>query len=336
MSTESQVRRFDDYISAITGGLGAPPFDFADKPRCIGYHVAYMLNRTQSMFEWKGLPESIPQRSLELLLQVNGYCAVTEVNGKLYALRGGRGGEPDPYYMPTIYVVANPALNYTAQLKIGEECVVIPNDSLYLGLMPAFRHYATQITEAELSLDIADINTRQALVFSAPDDATRESALKVLGDLRVGKQGVIADNAFLEGIKVQPGSAAAAAGSIRELIEKLQYHWAQFFLFVGLEANYNMKREAINAAETSLNQDALAPLVDDMRKRRQEAAVAINKMYGTNITVDLASAWKTNEEQMEAEIEAIAPEGKADDSEPVRDGTEVSESKDDTEDKKGE
>lgn len=247
MSTESQVRRYDDYIESITGGGSCKPYDWADIERCIAQHIWYMLNRTQSMFEWQGLPESIPQRSLELYLQVNGYVGIAKHNGELYALRGGRGGEPDPYYMPTIYTVANPALNWSDNLDIGKNCVVIPNDALYIGLMPMMRKYATAISEVELSIDVANVNSRLALVMSAQDDRTRESALKMLGDLRVGKPGVVADSAFLEGIKTQPGATAAASGAIRELIELLQYQRANWYHELGLDANYNMKREALNS-----------------------------------------------------------------------------------------
>ena len=41
-----------------------------------------------------------------------------------------------------------------------------------------------------------------------------------------------------------------------------------------------------------MNEDALLPLVDDMLKCRKDGLEKINKMYGTNITVDLSSSWK--------------------------------------------
>ena len=103
-----------------------------DEQKSIGIYIAYMFNRTQQMFKWSNLPDTIPQRHLELFLQKHGNVCITKVNDKLYAFTGGMGGEPDPYYMPTLYTVANPALNFNKSLKIGEDCVVIPNDSFTL------------------------------------------------------------------------------------------------------------------------------------------------------------------------------------------------------------
>ena len=69
-STEKQVKKFNNYMCGLLGY--APEYNFTDKQQCIRQHISYMLNRTQSMFEWKNLPETIPERSLELYLQTNG------------------------------------------------------------------------------------------------------------------------------------------------------------------------------------------------------------------------------------------------------------------------
>ena len=55
-----------------------------------------------------------------------------------------------------------------------------------------------------------------------------------------------------------------------------------------------MKREALNSAETTMNDDVLAPKIDDMLRERREGIERINKHYGLNITVDLSSSWKKN------------------------------------------
>ena len=35
--------------------------------------VQYMFDRTNEMIKWKGLPDTIPQRVIELQIQNNGY-----------------------------------------------------------------------------------------------------------------------------------------------------------------------------------------------------------------------------------------------------------------------
>ena len=285
----------------------APDFDFKDKKRCVWYHISQMLIRTQSMFKYKGLPESIPERNLEIMLQTRGHVAWYHTNGDLYVFIGGLGGEPDPYYMPTVYTIANPALNISKNLKIGEDCVVMPSDSLYQGLMPILSHYATGITENELSMRTAIINTRIVDLISAQDERTAESARQFLRDVEDGKLGVIAETALLEGLKAQPYGTKGSTQVLTDLIEMEQYWKASLFNELGLNANYNMKRESLNSAESQLNNDALLPLVDDMLKCRRESLEKVNDMFGTDIEVDFSSSWKYNIEEAEAELKTLAP-----------------------------
>ena len=301
MSVESQVSRFNRYVESITSGIW--DYDPADIGKNCSLIVSLMLCRLQSMFEWTGLPDSIPQRSLELMLQVGGDCAVVDYEGALYALAGGAGGPPDPYYMPTIYVIANPALKLSKTYHIGKDCIRLGNDSLFAGLVPLLRKHGMEIAEAELSLYLADINSRQAQIISAPDDRTRQAAEKYLADLRKGVQGVVGENAFFDGIRVQAGAGPAATAAIRELVELLQYYKAGMLNDVGLNANFNMKREALNSAESALNDDALFPLVDDMLRMRKKGAEKVNTMFGTDISVELASSWRDNVRQVNDELD---------------------------------
>lgn len=303
-STESQVRHFNRYICGLLGG--SVLYDFADKEKCVGQNIAYMLNRTQSMFKWSGLPDSIPERSLELFLQVNGNVAFYRYNEELYVFTGGLGGEPDPYYMPTIFTIANPALKLSVSARINEDCIVMPNDSLYMGLIPLFSRYATGMVENELSMRLAIINSRIVDLISAPDDRTKASAEKFLEDLERGKSGVIAENAFLDGIRAQPYGSTANANALTNLIEMEQYLKASWFNELGLNANYNMKRESLNTSESQMNNDALLPLVDDMLKCRRLAAEKVNAMFGTSISVSLSSSWEDNAEEIQLEHDALS------------------------------
>lgn len=227
---------------------------------------------------------------MELFLQVNGNVCFTEYNGEYYIFTGGLGGEPDVYYRPTLYTIANPALNISKSLVIDEECIIIPNDTLYIGLLPLFSRYSTLLSTTELSLEMAIINARMVALISSDNDRTTESAKLYLKDIRDGKMGVIDSNPFFEGIKTQP-IASISAKTLTDLIETEQYIKASWYNEIGLNSNYNMKRETLNAEETQLNNDALLPLIDDMYNTRKTAIEKINKMYGLNISIEYNSAW---------------------------------------------
>lgn len=311
--------RYYRYVRGIVPGV--PPYDYKDKGVDLNYLVSYMLARTQQMFRWSGLPDTIPARSLELYLQYAGDCCIARVNGDLYALTGGMGGEPDPYYMPTLYTVANPALGFSASLRIHEDCEVISNDSLYLGLLPMLRRYCTLMVEADASMRIALINSRMLNLITAGDDRTKASAEEFLRRLEGGDLSVIGEGRILEGISSGLKSLpVAGVGSERlsDLIEATQYLKASLWNELGLDANYNMKRESINSGESQMNRDALLPLVDDMLSCRRRGAEAVNRMFGTEISVELASSWEDNQEELDAEQDALETESGEDPAEEQR------------------
>ena len=184
----------------------------------------------------------------------------------------------------------------------------MPNDSLYMGLLPMCSRYASMMTETELSMLLALVNTRATALISASDDRTMLSAQKYLKDLRDGKQGIVGESPVLEGVKVQPYAVSGGSNYLTNLIEYMQYTKASWFNELGLNANYNMKRESINSDESQLNDDALLPLVDDMLNCRRLAAEKVNAMFGTSISVDFASSWQDNQQEIDAEQAAITDE----------------------------
>lgn len=277
-------------------------FDFTDKKKNINTHMMYMFMRTGSMFKWSGLPDTIPEKYLEQYLQINGFAGITEVNGKLYAFDGGLGGIQNEYYNPTVLTVANPYLNFNKDLEIGKDCVVIRNDLFYLGLVPLFNKYASQLAENELSMYMASILTRNQTMISASDDATKESATKYIDDIVKGRLGVVASNAFLDEDLKTHSVTSANTNVLGDLIELEQYLKASWYNEIGLNANYNMKREALNSAESTVNDDILFPMIDIMLRYRKEGAEAVNTMYGTDIQVELASSWQDNKKEEEITI----------------------------------
>lgn len=295
MSRKNDSTPYSYYLDRFAVNL----FNFRDKELALRHYVVYMLNRTQKIFEYDGLPDTIPKRMLEFLLQVNGFACICKVKGDLYAMRGGLGGEPDAYYQPTICVVANPALKFDETLKIHEDCVIMRNDSFRYGLLPMFRRYATAMVENDISFRMASINTRIQALLTAPDDATRAAAEKYLDDVESGKLGAIQVNEFLNGMQALPMTNSQR--TFTDLIEYQQYIKASWFNEIGLNANYNMKREKLSTTESQMNSDALLPLVDDMLENRQTAIDEINAMFGTNITVRFASSWEKLLEEFQQE-----------------------------------
>lgn len=267
--------------------------------------INYMLCRFQKMFRYENLPPKIPREYLENYLLVNGSCVIGRDlmhpdDENLYAFVGGRGGEPDVYYRPTVYVVANPALKASMQYYISDcdpkhepNAVLIRNDTMWQGLYPLMARYAALISENLLTIRVADVMLRVLALITAPDDSSRLAADQFLKDITDGKLASIAENRFLDGIRMQ--NPPSNNGSyLTQFIELHQYLIGSLYNEVGLNANYNMKREALSESETGLNDDSLMPLCEDMLRCRREDMQKVNSMFGTSIQVDFDSSWLKN------------------------------------------
>lgn len=284
-----------------------PAFDFefcTNKQKVFEHYCRYMFTRTQSMFVYEGLPDTIPVQWLESYLQRNGSCCIAKVDGKLYALLGNAGGEYDEYYQPTIYTVANPWLKLSKTFKIGEDCVYCRNDYDALGLNPLICRYSGLMTENLLTVRLADINMRMMNLLSAPDDNTLQSTKQYLKDLEEGKLGVVGETPFFEGLKLQSKNIGSGDYMI-QFIELQQYLKGSLYNELGINANFNMKREALSGQELAMNDDALMPLIDDMLKQRRTMCDQLKEMFGIDVSVDYGSTWHSNviEKQLVSEEE---------------------------------
>jgi hypothetical protein len=278
-------------------------WDYTNKEKASDLYINTFLNKCLSMFEYRNIPEGLNVRSMELYMFITGHVTIIKHDNNIYAVNGSLGGVPDEYYMPSISIVSNPYLKIFNDYKINSDCVVIPNDKMYYGLLPIFQKYASALTENEISLNIASVNSRIISLISAPDDRTYKSAEKYLQDIADGKNGIIAENSFLDGIKSQPYGSMSQSNTVTNLIEYEQYLKASLYHEIGLNANYNMKRESLNSGETELNNDILMPLIDNMLSCRKNGIEKVNNMFGANMSVSLSSTWLKRRENIEHEID---------------------------------
>lgn len=287
-----------------------------DKDKLLKSYIRYYLSRLESMFEYEGLPETVPAKWLERLLMITGSCAwvKTEEDG-LFVNRAAPGANLDIYYIPQDILIVNPYAKglKNSPYKRDEDCILMLNDTYAQGLMPLIMKYSSMLVENDISLNIASIMSRATMILSAADDKTRASAELFIKHLFEGKLDIIGETPFLianQDKSLSVNQLTKANDTLTELIEYHQYIKASFYNELGLQSNYNMKRESINSNESQLNEDMLHPLIDNMLKERQEGIDRVNKMFGTNISVKFGSAWAINEKQEQAEIKTMEAEAK--------------------------
>lgn len=295
----------------------------------VEYYMANMFNRTLMMFEWKNLPDNMDSFDMEKFTQLKGFTLFIydEKDGsRYYVLEGSKYDNITWNYEASKSLIVNPALKGLEQkYEIGKNCVLIRNDYVCVGLYPIIEKNSIDIANTDVSIRYAQFNTRFKTLFTASDDNDKDSVDGIIKDIWNGEKpaAVVTNDLYkksIEGIQYSNSQNT----DIKDLIELKQYQLAQFFIELGINANYNMKKESVSADEFRMNDDALMPLIDQMLACRKMACKQINKIFGLNVDVELNSAWLkiaqevVNEvKQEEAEVKKTEAEAsKADTNEP--------------------
>lgn len=289
----------------------------------VEYYMANMFNRTLMMFEWKNLPDNMDSFDMEKFTQLKGFTLFIydEKDGsRYYVLEGSKYDNISWNYEATKSLIVNPALKGLEQkYEIGKNCVLIRNDYVCVGLYPIIEKNSIDIANTDVSIRYAQFNTRFKTLFTASDDNDKDSVDGIIENIWNGLKpaAVVTNDLYkksIEGIQYSHSQNT----DIKDLIELKQYQLAQFFIELGINANYNMKKESVSADEFRMNDDALMPLIDQMLACRKKACKQINELFDLNIDVELNSAWLkiakevVNEvKQEEAEVDKTEAEADA-------------------------
>ena len=250
------------------------------------------------------LPD-MPKFTVESWTQTSGWGAVVKKNGKYHFVSGvnaGFIGEFTEYFMPKGVIVSNPyATGIDGEYYFGKDAVLLRNDTNMQGLMPLLAPLAELQVESNVSMLQAIENLRIVNVFHAKTDRMKEAVLSFLKQIRWGRSGFItgedsktkwsgsSDSPVIESLP----HAGVPSNYIVQFIEASQYVRATLFNEIGLQANGNLKREKLNDSETSLNDDTLRPIIDNMLECRKQFVEDLNSTFGLEIPEpELAGAWK--------------------------------------------
>lgn len=287
-----------------------------DKDLYLKNFINDMLCRCYTMFEYKNLPETIKKQDIEKYLILNGHCIFTKEKNNYYVFNGNFTGIENVYHRMHKYNVVNVALNLNREYETENNAngVLIENDSERQGFFHLFSKYGIMLNDCEVSLNMLSVLNRIPYLITSADEKTKNNAELFLNKIKNGDFSIIADNAFLESIKSIPLNNTTN-NQINNLMELNQYVKASAFNAIGLNANWNSKRERLNTSEISLNEDSLTPLIENMLYSRKQAVQEINEKYNLNIEVDLSNVWKQKEQEIKTTIADLQDKEQFNDSE---------------------
>ena len=272
-----------------------------------------LVNKVCNLFKWENLPETVDERFLMINLMLSGRVCWFNHNGRIYALDGSWGGEPNVYYRPTQFIVANPiigsktltVLNKDGSNDInGLDGILMPltdadyfNDSERGGLYRLIYQTAGLLADNISSLNVSQINGRVSQIWTADNDAMARTVEEVIRDVYEGKPYKVVSQDILNKVNAVPTAQTGQSNTLLNLIEAHQYILASFYNEIGIPSQWNMKRERVNTAETELMTGSLDVSVYNMEKNLKNAVEKINELFGTDISV------RFNEEIKEDEVE---------------------------------
>lgn len=245
------------------------------------YYIDRLTELALSRFKWNNLPESVDARFLELCEFTDGKCLYfnDEVMGNL-CLKFASGGRLSVYREPLDRQVI--ADNGYSRKCTEEDSVIIWNNMLHSNLYPQMLFYAKQIYDLDQTI-IVNARAQKTPVLLMCDEQERLSVLNMYkeydGNAPVirGKKGI---NNALEVLKTD---APYVADKIYAL--KTQY-WNEALTLLGISNVTYQKKERMLSDEVERTQGGVIASRQSALSERERAAEKINKMFGTDISVE--------------------------------------------------
>lgn len=267
-----------------------------------GYNYWFnkLLTRCMSIFDYTNLPDSLPEREIELNTLLTGHCVIFKKNNEIVTqCTTLYGNENSIYYYPTKCVYANPKIGY-GTLRIGYDCEIIYNTPLqnnifYMnsdgGMLTFIQRYARQLADVESTINIYTVNTRAVSYPTASNDNVKESLRKFFDKLAIGERAVISDNSIIEQFRNIDITRGQFRDGINDLLIARDKILEQFYRDIGVKF-YNPKKAQVTEDEVESNDQLLLISIKDMLKQRRNDLKRVNDMYGINIGVDVSEEFK--------------------------------------------
>ena len=238
-----------------------------------------------TIFEWKGLPETIDPRFLELCLFYQGYACFfkDEVLGYL-ALRCTLGGTFDVYNIPKVRNAYAP--NGYGKKCTDKDSVIIFNNYLHTPSSITSLEYARKLYELDRTIDI-NIKAQKTpilLLCSKEQQLTLENVYKQYD----GNRPVIVGNPELfdtSSIKSISTGAPFVAPTLMNLKNDV---WNECMTYLGVPNIREQKRERMIVDEVQREQGGVLANQYTKLTARQNACEQINNMFPElNVSCDV-------------------------------------------------
>ena len=272
----------------------------------IYYFREQLYRELSTMFEWKGLPTTVPADYLERHLVRGGYVLYyeDEIIGqdvlKCEVFGYNRHDLPTQARAFTPNTLGEKTLvqRNIKRLTDGKNVTFDPttdgvlimnmmgyNKGLNMGMI--VDHFATRLALAQQSFDTNLMWTNLPYIFQVDTDETRLSIEKMFASIFNGEPFIIMDKSLLNANKDRNGLPTDIKFIGKELQDIQNEIMMKFRQTIGFETAGVEKAERVNTMEVESNNSHTQSVLQVMLQQRKIAAKAINNFFGVNVTVDL-------------------------------------------------
>lgn len=270
-------------------------YDVANVKIGFEYWWSKLFNILLSIFEYDGLPASLPQREIEIQLLTSGHCVVFQKSRKLLTTFTSLY-DFDVYYQPTKAVYAQPKIGSDNLVIDNYDNCIIYNSSLkdniqgcYIdnSLLTFISRYARLLADTESTYNIYSVNSRITNYPIAKDDKVKSSLQKFFNAFKLGQHEIISDDKIIESFNVENFNGQSPKDGGINWLECRDKILEQFYRDIGVKFR-NPKMSQMNVEEVESDEQVLLISLDDMLKCRQLGVEALNKKFDLNVSVKIS------------------------------------------------
>lgn len=246
-----------------------------------------------SMFEWQGLPETVDPRYLELHLFQNGSMVYfrDEVMGDL-CLDCIANGQFDVYGNP-ISRRAYSSYNQYQKTLNESDSVIIWNNYLRQPSVLDVKMFAKRLYNLDRIIDV-NVNAQKTPVLVQGTEKQRLTLVNLYKEFDGNAPFIFGDKNFdLNSLRAISTNAPYVADKLYQLKTQI---WNEALTYLGISNLNIQKKERMITDEVQRNQGGTIASRYSRLEARREAVDKINRMFGTDISIDYREDFQiTNE-----------------------------------------
>lgn len=252
-----------------------------------------LVELSVSMFEWQGLPETVDPRYLELHLFQNGSVVYfrDEVMGDL-CLDCIANGQFDVYGNP-ISRRAYSSYNQYQKTLNESDSVIIWNNYLRQPSVLDVKMFAKRLYNLDRIIDV-NANAQKTPVLVQGTEKQRLTLVNLYKEFDGNAPFIFGDkNLDLNSLRAISTNAPYVADKLYQLKTQI---WNEALTYLGISNLNIQKKERMITDEVQRNQGGTIASRYSRLEARREAVDKINRMFGTDISVDYREDFQiTNE-----------------------------------------